>query len=365
MTVTTSEIRVAKESKRTLSWLKKIAKPKQEELDEVDDVLFDSETLSLPFANDIQLIRALTGPKCESKREAIHHFEICQDIVTQLKSEKQIGFCVLPSVEAARSPSNHVIESLSRPAKTRLWNFTDKYSVPATLYLCFSCASSNYAFQITDQPNVHTDKVVELLGEVLQSTDVCKIIHDVEVCSGLLAERFNIRLENVSDLTTLDRHIVPTHAVINASDMSWMLARNVKTIEQLAQTYLNVIIPPCAVRPIDWRRDSIPMLNVIRVNIIFLRELFFRMNYKSVYSAFLFSKRSLDCLRSASAEEMQVFSKLGAPTVSIYEEILRPRYFDSEVEALDSDPLRLGPTFPLHYRHRGRFLTIAKKDNAE
>lgn len=296
-----------------------------------DSVLIDLNALQLPASNDIEFIQR---KNVYSTDDLVQYFERCATVVNKLKAEAMIGFVILPqSDENLLNAYNNTVEyvhQLNRPLFMQNVLADMKFS-----YFCFSTGDANYVFCFTsldDNDYELNRRVFLLLKPLFESNTTQKIVNGCTIMSGILWHKYRIKLDNVCDLQLIDRQIQKINIFHRKRPYNKFApppcVNQLRTCNTMIHEYLCITLKPIETVT-NWKGFTTKMGNVIRMSIIFLRELSARMNYELMHYMFAYSNRLLFSLRCATEKEVSALTTHFSLD-EYYLQILEQPLFDTE-----------------------------------
>lgn len=296
-----------------------------------DNIIIDLEALQLPASNDIELIQRKS---VYSTDDLVEYFEQCAKVVNKLKTEAMIGFVILPqSDENLLNACNNTVENvhqLNRPLFMQNVLADMKYS-----YFCFSTGEANYAFcfnNLDEKEEELNRRVFLLLKPLFESNTTQKIVNGCAIMSGILWHKYRIKLDNVCDLQLIDRQIQKINIFHRKRPYNKFApppnVNQLRTIITMIDEYLTITLRPIETVA-NWASYTTKMGNVIRMSLIFLRELSARMNYELMHYMFAYSNRPLFSLRCGTEKEVQTLTTKFTLD-EYYQQLLEQPLFDTE-----------------------------------
>lgn len=294
-------------------------------------ILIDLKALQLTASNDIELIQRKS---VYSTDDLVQYFERCATVVNKLKAEAMIGFVILPqSDENLLNAYNNTVEyvhQLNQPLFMQNVLVDMKFS-----YFCFSTGDANYAFCFTcldDNDEKLNRRVFLLLKPLFESNTTQKIVNGCTIMSGILWHKYRIKLDNVCDLQLIDRQIQKINIFHRKRPYNKFApppcVNQLRTCNTMINEYLCITLEPIETVT-NWKSFTTRMGNVIRMSIIFLRELSVRMNYELMHYMFAYSNRLLFSLRCATEKEVNTLTTHFSLD-EYYQQILEQPLFDTE-----------------------------------
>lgn len=328
-----------------------------------DNINIDLSVLQLPASNKIQLIRRKLVYSSEDLQA---YYMTCSAIADKLHGEPMVGFSILPQSDEnlLNSYNNNInyVQQLNRPLFMQNVLSSMQYS-----YFCFSTAQMNYAFFFAtlseEDEQINGQVFTQYLKPLFESTQTQKIVVGCSLMSGILWHKYRIRLANVCDLQLIDRQIQKINIFHRKRPYSkYAPPPNVdelRTCVTMVAEYLDMTQAPIEAVT-NWANCTTKVANVIRMSLIFLRELSARMNYELLHYMFAYSNRAVISLRSASEKEAKALTE-GFTVDEFYQQLLNQPMFDAEKGIHFAVDLK--KVFPLRYFDPDLFMGKSKADN--
>ncbi|KAH9406726.1 hypothetical protein TYRP_012984 [Tyrophagus putrescentiae] len=175
-------------------------------------------------------------------------------------------------------------------------------------------------------------RVFLLLKPLFESNTTQKIVNGCAIMSGILWHKYRIKLDNVCDLQLIDRQIQKINIFHRKRPYNKFApppnVNQLRTIITMIDEYLTITLRPIETVA-NWASYTTKMGNVIRMSLIFLRELSARMNYELMHYMFAYSNRPLFSLRCGTEKEVQTLTTKFTLD-EYYQQLLEQPLFDTE-----------------------------------
>lgn len=254
----------------------------------------DLELLKLKATNQIELIKYSS---ISSQSELQDYYHRCSLVVRHLHSEDLIGMALLPN----NSENEATLRQIN---KLNSQTFLQSLNLDV-VYLCFSVSTANYAFRLINDNSVSSEinhHLMNILQPLIESDRIRKAVYRCALLSGILWHQYRVTLCNICDLQLVDLQVQQMNNSIGLQRQRNIVAHS---LEQLISYYLKIDTTEFEAIS-SWISFTNRVQNMIRFNLIFLRELANQMCYETIHFVHVFSDRTLASLREAATEMEQL-----------------------------------------------------------